>query len=538
MVGKNAFSAMRASLKQYKLSYASWEYATTPENVHLNGVFLADVALLERLGGFDERFALYGWDDSDLYNRMERSARQYVFSKTAVYRNLAFDRDGTQVLSHLPHARSQNPSLETFGICFNRMLSTYVRKRWQSGMRARCDVKASSGERASGENRPWLSKYNCDLHGISESFDSLARQDSKLCARAVEQCAKECDDQIIQDVPASVCTPSDSIAPGYRFQKGSVQSETELANEISLLLKVSSRLFVVEVYHGMGNRLRALASAAAIARLHNFSLVVVWHPDLHANVFIEELFSVWPGSLTTSVSPLNILLGMNEPVRVYDLLRHRTNINLAPGSIYVKSPFVITTDPAVPEHHVKTVLRTQFQVSASVQSLVNKQMSNLRTRTLIGAHIRMLVDQTQDIPGISKETTHSDRGLHAMGDAEEQRRRCHVSYFFPKISAALANYPDSKLYVATDSPMAVDFLSSKFGADRVISTSAETSESCNGSERRKSFCVKLALAESFILSRADVLFTSTWSSASEFIAQISNAEKIEEGCRKVGWNGK
>lgn len=37
---------------------------------HLNGVFYAPRALLRRVGGYDERLARYGWDDSDLYRRL------------------------------------------------------------------------------------------------------------------------------------------------------------------------------------------------------------------------------------------------------------------------------------------------------------------------------------------------------------------------------------------------------------------------------------------------------------------------------------
>lgn len=38
---------------------------------HLNGVFFAPATLLRKVGGYDERLYRYGWDDSDLYQRME-----------------------------------------------------------------------------------------------------------------------------------------------------------------------------------------------------------------------------------------------------------------------------------------------------------------------------------------------------------------------------------------------------------------------------------------------------------------------------------
>ena len=38
----------------------------------------------------------------------------------------------------------------------------------------------------------------------------------------------------------------------------------------------------VEPYHGLGNRLRAYASAAALAKMSGRALVVVWIPDVHS----------------------------------------------------------------------------------------------------------------------------------------------------------------------------------------------------------------------------------------------------------------
>ena len=52
------------------------------------------------------------------------------------------------------------------------------------------------------------------------------------------------------------------------------------------------RKLVVEVSHGLGNRLRALSSAAALARITNRQLYVVWVRDLHLNASLHDLFYV------------------------------------------------------------------------------------------------------------------------------------------------------------------------------------------------------------------------------------------------------
>lgn len=48
-----------------------WEHAKTENEQHLNGVFLARAEDFRRINGYDERITTYGWDDSDLYKRLE-----------------------------------------------------------------------------------------------------------------------------------------------------------------------------------------------------------------------------------------------------------------------------------------------------------------------------------------------------------------------------------------------------------------------------------------------------------------------------------
>lgn len=49
-----------------------WEHAKTENEQHLNGVFLSRAEDFRRVNGYDERINTYGWDDSDLYARLER----------------------------------------------------------------------------------------------------------------------------------------------------------------------------------------------------------------------------------------------------------------------------------------------------------------------------------------------------------------------------------------------------------------------------------------------------------------------------------
>lgn len=49
-----------------------WQDARDGNEVHLNGALLARRSDLRRVHGYDERIQTYGWDDEDLYARLQQ----------------------------------------------------------------------------------------------------------------------------------------------------------------------------------------------------------------------------------------------------------------------------------------------------------------------------------------------------------------------------------------------------------------------------------------------------------------------------------
>lgn len=50
----------------------NWRHARNENERHLNGVLYVSKADFFAVGGYDERFGTYGWDDDDLYERLEQ----------------------------------------------------------------------------------------------------------------------------------------------------------------------------------------------------------------------------------------------------------------------------------------------------------------------------------------------------------------------------------------------------------------------------------------------------------------------------------
>jgi len=105
--------------------YGNWETARDDNDRHLNGVFFARTKHLRGVHGFDERLALYGWDDSDLYLRLERKVREENY--TVAYEDFVRRTGKIRAITHLNHSRRANATLETAGICLNKEFISHAK---------------------------------------------------------------------------------------------------------------------------------------------------------------------------------------------------------------------------------------------------------------------------------------------------------------------------------------------------------------------------------------------------------------------------
>ena len=50
------------------------------------------------------------------------------------------------------------------------------------------------------------------------------------------------------------------------------------------------KAIIINPYHGLGNRLRVIASAYSIAKSYERVLIINWIPSIHCNCVFEDLF--------------------------------------------------------------------------------------------------------------------------------------------------------------------------------------------------------------------------------------------------------
>ena len=108
-------------------------------------------------------------------------------------------------------------------------------------------------------------------------------------------------------------------------------------------------------------------------------------------------------------------------------------------SLYVTTAYRLETDVPVDRQLFSSCLRGLRPVAEVGRLLLPREGPNgLAAR--VGVHIRMMVDQATDVPGIEQDTR-ADSNLGMMNEARPYREACHHSAFVGAMRAQLAAEP-------------------------------------------------------------------------------------------------
>lgn len=292
----------------------------------------------------------------------------------------------------------------------------------------------------------------------------------------------------------------------------------------------SKRAFFIHAQYGLGNRLRALGSAMAVAKVTGRVLVLIWEPDVHLNcrfsdlfandlITIEKLNMNWPPGESNrkdyamrTVDFYNFMRFQGKHIHnpLKQLVNPRTGRHVYAKTAYVVrssfAPRIISTTSSYWQ-----VMREQLIPTAEIMHLVHDP-SFINIRGMVGVHIRSrTIDK--DIKGVSEEfygdgsrTTDHWRRLTGLKTFEDKIMRLNLRY---------------KFYVAADTREAITALERKFGSHRIFSLPRD--QDC---VTRDVECAKLALVDILLLSKTPTLLGSNWSSFSECAVRLSGRMKV------------
>ena len=292
----------------------------------------------------------------------------------------------------------------------------------------------------------------------------------------------------------------------------------------------SKRVIFVHAQYGLGNRLRALGSAMALANVTQHILVLIWVPDAHLNCTFNDLFAndmivldklsmEWPPSIMHRNDP-----AMRQ-MDFYNFMRDK-------DGIHVHDPNIQRIDPKPNKHvYVKSayVIRSSFtpRIISTTSAYWSVMRENLipipwimelvhdpglkSIREMIGVHIRSRTIEN-DIKGVKAENYGRSYEI-----TDKWRKVTGLQTFVKRMRKV-----DSKqvYFIAADQQETIEALQNEFGAHRI--RALRRSEPC---EMRNALCVRLALADIICLSRTRLILGSHWSSFTETAVRLSGGKK-------------
>lgn len=485
-----------------------WEHASEGQE-HINGFFYADTIHLGVIKGFNEFITTYGWDDDDIYERLSELGlnRQSV---------------GPGTIHHLDHEDAQRFSLSTqapesawqelandslYKIRRNRFIARNMPKWDENREFAPFVILEQSGSyvrlQRDKDSMPHVVpleiQKDADFYAALELISwqigpqtyNLPRAafTDLLTSKKRDQISKEDVEQALNDASAPHASPAAINA-----------------------VRTGRKRIYVDAQHGLGNRLRAIASGAAIAVRTDRELVVVWQPDHHCECEMSDLFDYNGAVINQSFIDAAPSLDMDT----YNYMESEGGekdkpIQISSNDIYYRGAFVAKSDAT--DWDAENRFLKSLQPSLQVQDLIAPfDLSNH-----IAAHIRMeggagLDDHAYE--QVSNWTEKDHELLHYW------REKSNFKHFITRIDQIFAEQPDTKLFLATDMQQTYDIFEGYYG-DRVTFLQREVYD-------RSREQIIYALADAILLSKCKRLMGSTWSSFSEMAMRLTDGyESIE-----------
>ena len=328
---------------------------------------------------------------------------------------------------------------------------------------------------------------------------------------------------------ASPSSSSSSAAAG-------VSHATGWEAALAMLRSSSTKYVLVDAKNGLGNRMRALASAMSVAAALGRPVLLIWVSDLHCNCSYRRLFAQpLPFALLDEEIPRANLT--DDEFQVYNYMRPE------PGAVkdayveadlsrhlYFKSGFIMNH----PAGGWKFAQR-QIQRLTPVDRIAEMLQAN---KNMVGLHVRNVFDAPRDA-----QTNTSVTGAAAVEGAQKEygaegarqlmmwRKASHWTNFVPRMIAllrensfrnplGLAQEP-LQFYLAADSEDAYTGLTKRFPNRIKFQQRDCASERC---DFRDCEGMIYSIVDMLNLGRTKLILGSGWSSYSEVAAYIGGAQ--------------
>ncbi|CDF36354.1 unnamed protein product [Chondrus crispus] len=498
----------------------NYNLARNENEVHLNGaVFIRRKDFVD-IGGYDERIQTYGWDDEDLYNRLDKAGLKKM--------NISYDH-----VSHVKHDDSDRAQsgvkFATVEIDLNSLLLSKLQP-WTKESKSATSYRAKEGSVSANsivieaEEKPKALRDLVSTERYEEAWaEALGRRLHDSYA-------------VPWDIIANLAIKEKETLLKRLMQRTenrerAKRAELDRAGRTSEIVNVDTlptpRILICHCMHGLGNRLRALGSCMSFAKEANRELVVVWEPDSHIEakffdmfktplVVLEKMPVQWPfadvekwDSVWSQFKFHNYMemegSGAVKGEKIFDIPNKH---------MYYKGAYIMEADNTDLTNWEKDndMLRSLEPIPEVKTMIADIEGQGLGTDRVIGLHVRNRTLE-KDIKNVDFVKEYGDEATQTM---DMWRRKSGVQNFIRQINLIIKEKPDVKFFVATDTYEVIGQLEDHY-PDRILSFK----RSCDD---RDGECVKYALADLYALSKCRELYGSNWSSFTEAAERIGNVK--------------
>lgn len=462
-----------------RIFYAGdYKKATVESEKYLNGLLWIHRKHFFMVNGYNENITTYGWDDDDIKNRLsEQGLEEKCIHYDTVSNKQHSDND------RLVHQESVKDI--ALSIQCNRYYS--LQKTW------------SLQDRMTPFRVYCTNEIGFYVYCTQDPLYYRLQDPSIL-----EMCRRKALQTLLFD------------RYGIAWNCTSKRS-TNYLHSLYNSLK-NKRLLVLKVFNGLGNRMRSIASAKAIANATRSTLIVVWPIDEHCEALYEQLFSQESMEYFNVVDTfcLEKSKGLHWIKCYYDSQNYNdhSSLNDSAQNVYIETACVIKNVHSTWKSECEEF--SHFTPSLNISTMLNKFLSSLphKVSTLVGVHIRMGQE------GYSFES--ADTWLPSVKhDLELWRGKSHYSHFEKKMREMLKENPTLCFYLAADNDFIYRHISESF-PDNVYFLSRTKYD-------RSLEQIQTALIDAFVLSKTQYILASGWSSFSEIAVRYSGTKRLIAG---------
>lgn len=468
-----------------------------PDQVFVNGFFYIERADLLSSGGFNEFITSYGWDDEELYARLVARGLSRLDVAPGSIHHLDHD-DSARINMIAPEgtltARAMLASEPKFLIRRNRYIANTMPDWGEHRAQACYSSIEVAGASETLERRPSSAQHVPDAV-IREADLTAARE--LMSWRISDNCAAlplDVVERLISNHSWGELTPS---IIGAEFQSV-VRTATPASSRPSL---------IVDAQHGLGNRLRAIASAAAVAEAEDREFVIVWRRDHHCDCRFSDLFN-YEGEVLESDAAAESMRRGASLVNYMEVERgaHKDSpVHFDPDrNLYFRSAYVMNHAASTWDRE-NVFLRNLRPVSA-VADLID----SVRSPNDVSLHVRMgSGPKFEHLPWEAPENWNAES--HKL--LAHWREKSHFDRFAARTDALIREGRAETVFLAADLPEVYESFASRFG-----------SRACYLQRRvndRSMQQLQYALADALLLGRSRLLLGSTWSSFTELALRMA-----------------